>query len=148
MDHLARRSRKTEANREKERESQDEPIVDKSNAHGARGEILRGLVRSRVGHHYVPKGFPPLRSPRCLRTRASGLAVRASNERDLGTLSAGSSCLRPRFRKTTDATRDGRTSLEVRSVATRAAVSTPRGFGRCLAFDPSRPSKPSGLGTV
>ena len=51
MDHLARRSRKTEANREKERESQDEPIVDKSNAHGARGEILRGLVRSRVGHH-------------------------------------------------------------------------------------------------
>ena len=58
MDHLARRSRKTEANREKERESQDEPIVDKSNAHGARGEILRGLVRSRVGHHYVPKGSP------------------------------------------------------------------------------------------
>merc|ERR1712105_15687 len=48
---------KTEANREKERESQDEPIVDKSNAHGPRGEILRGLVRSRVGHHYVPKGF-------------------------------------------------------------------------------------------
>lgn len=93
---MARRSRKTEANREKERESQDEPIVDKSNAHGARGEILRGLVRSRVGHHYVPKGFPPLRSPRCLRTRASGLAVRASNERDLGTLSAGSSCLRTR----------------------------------------------------
>lgn len=67
MDHLARRSRKTEANREKERESQDEPIVDKSNAHGARGEILRGLVRSRVGHHYVPKGFPLLRSPRASR---------------------------------------------------------------------------------
>ena len=66
MDHLARRSRKTEANREKERESQDEPIVDKSNAHGARGEILRGLVRSRVGHHYVPKGFT-LRSPRASR---------------------------------------------------------------------------------
>ena len=80
MDHLARRSRKTEANREKERESQDEPIVDKSNAHGARGEILRGLVRSRVGHHQVPKvypyGHPGSR-------RASGLADRASIERDL-----------------------------------------------------------------
>ena len=79
--------------------------------------------------------------------RASGLAVRASNERDLGTLSAGSSCLRTPFRKTTDATRDGRTSLEARSVATRAAVSN-HGSGRCLAFDPSRPSKPSGQGPL
>ena len=50
VDHLARRSRKTEANREKERESQDEPIVEKLNAHGARGELLRGLVCSRVGN--------------------------------------------------------------------------------------------------
>ena len=47
---MARRSRKTEANREKERESQDEPIVEKLNAHGARGELLRGLVCSRVGN--------------------------------------------------------------------------------------------------
>ena len=90
MDHLARRSRKTEANREKERESQDEPIDDKSNAHGARGEILRGLVRSRVGHHYVDSGFQPKSHPSSL--WASGLADRASIERDLGTLSAGFSC--------------------------------------------------------
>lgn len=34
VDHLARRSKKTEANSETERESQDEPIVDTSNAHG------------------------------------------------------------------------------------------------------------------
>lgn len=84
MDHLARRSRKTEANRETERESQDEPIVDKSNAHGARGEILRGLVRSRVGH-VVPT--ERLRSPP-VQTGESGLAVRASYERDLGTVRA------------------------------------------------------------
>ena len=51
---MARRSRKTEANREKERESQDEPIVEKLNAHGARGELLRGLVCSRVGNQYTP----------------------------------------------------------------------------------------------
>ena len=151
MDHLARRSRKTEANREKERESQDEPIVDKSNAHGARGEILRGLVRSRVGHHYVPKGFPPLRSPRRLRTRASGLAVRASNERDLGTLSAGSSCLRTRSERLP--TRQETVGPPLRFVPLRRAPPFPSlsgvcGSGRCLAFDPSRPSKPSGLGTV
>ena len=47
---MACQPRKTEANREKERESQDEPIVNKSNAHGARGETSRGFVRSRVGH--------------------------------------------------------------------------------------------------
>ena len=46
---MACQPRKTEANREKERESQDEPIVNKSNAHGARGETSRGLVRPRVG---------------------------------------------------------------------------------------------------
>ena len=46
---MARWSRKTEANREKERESQDEPIVDKSNAHSARRENLFGFTRSRVG---------------------------------------------------------------------------------------------------
>ena len=38
MDHSARRSRKTEANREKKRESQDEPNVNTSNAHGAGGD--------------------------------------------------------------------------------------------------------------
>ena len=50
---MACQPRKTEANREKERESQDEPIVNKSNAHGARGETSRGLVRSRVGYQPV-----------------------------------------------------------------------------------------------
>ena len=52
---MACQPRKTEANREKERESQDEPIVNKSNAHGTRGETSRGFVRSRVGYQIARK---------------------------------------------------------------------------------------------
>ena len=152
MDHLARRSRKTEANREKERESQDEPIVDKSNAHGARGEILRGLVRSRVGHHYVPE----LREESTVTSRNVRIGSRSPHAgawprnrergniavsvvtfcvvRDsygvasyIGTRSLAVSGHSP---ETADATRDGRTSPEVRAVATRATVPS-RSSVRC-----------------
>ena len=76
VDHSARRSRKTEANREKKRESQDEPNVNTSNAHGAGGDHS-SPVRPFQGRYTLYGGFPfrGTSHPGCLKpTGASGLA--------------------------------------------------------------------------
>ena len=103
--HLARRSRKTEANCEKN-------VIRRTGlthmAHEEKsfaGASIPGLDTAMYRRVFCPYGLPRLRT---------GHRVSPSAQ-----VSTGFSCFRTPFRKTTDATRDCRTSLEVHSVAAR-----------------------------
>merc|ERR1711867_296673 len=74
MGHSARRSRKTEANREKKRESQDEPNVNTSNAHGTGGDHS-SPVRPFQGRYTLYGGSPFLSTLPLLSVTSVKLAV-------------------------------------------------------------------------